>query len=205
MDQPDGAPTAAKRALRDRLLARRAARPAQARTELGLALATAAVGDPRLRTASRVCGYVGVGTEPATGPLLDALRSAGVEVLLPVVAPGGALRWAHYDGPQSLVPAAMGLLEPSGPRLDTSAAAAADLMLVPALGIDRGGNRLGRGGGYYDRMLAGLPPPGRGRPITWGAVFDEEVLEAVPTEPHDVPLDGALTASGRIVLATGLR
>ena len=194
MDQPDGAPTAAKRALRDRLLARRAARPAQARTELGLALATAAVEDPRLRTASRVCGYVGVGTEPATGPLLDALRRGHQALRAVVVGPA-----------QSLVPAAMGLLEPSGPRLDTSAAAAADLMLVPALGIDRGGNRLGRGGGYYDRMLAGLPPPGRGRPITWGAVFDEEVLEAVPTEPHDVPLDGALTASGRIVLATGLR
>ena len=62
-------------------------------------------------------------------------------------------------------------------------------MLVPALAVDRSGVRLGRGAGFYDRTLDAV------RPGTWlvGVVFDDDVVEALPTEAHDVRMTHVLT------------
>lgn len=185
---------AAKAALRAELLAARRARSADLRAEHGRRLAAAALADPRMTGARCVTAYVGVGAEPATGPLLERLRVAGVTVLLPVVAPGGRLEWSAFDGPASLGPGPHGLLQPTGGRVSV---AAADLLLVPALAVDRRGNRLGRGGGYYDRLLAGL---GVAAPAL-ALVYDDEVLTDVPAEPHDVPVQGMLTTAGVTVWA----
>ena len=64
-----------------------------------------------------------------------------------------------------------------------------DLMLIPAAAVDRRGNRLGWGRGYFDRALASMTR----RPAVFAVVFDHEVLEHLPTEPHDVPLTGVVT------------
>ena len=189
---------AAKQALRAEVLARRSARDPRSRNRLGGALAAIAVGQPALAASSSVCGYVGVGTEPVTVPLLDRLRRAGVTVLLPVVAPDRVLDWARYDGAEALAPGPYGLLQPPGARLGPDAAAAADVVLVPALAVDVRGWRLGRGGGYYDRLLARLPRAaanGAGSPQAWAVVYDDEVLEEVPHEDHDVAVSAALTPS----------
>jgi 5-formyltetrahydrofolate cyclo-ligase len=68
------------------------------------------------------------------------------------------------------------------------------VVLVPALAVDRRGRRLGRGGGYYDRTLASLAGP------AYAVVYDDEVVEEVPVEPHDVAVAGALTPSGLVVM-----
>jgi 5-formyltetrahydrofolate cyclo-ligase len=60
-----------------------------------------------------------------------------------------------------------------------------DLMLIPGVGFDRQGNRLGRGAGYYDRFLSSMP----NRPFLVGLAFQEQLLDEVPTERHDVPMD----------------
>ena len=136
--------------------------------------------------------YVSVGTEPGTTGLLDALVGLGKRVVLPVVLPDLDLDWAVYEGPTSLAPARMGLLEPVGTRLGPDSVGTADLLLVPGLAVSRTGDRMGRGGGCYDRALGRVPV---GTPV-WVLLYDDEVGLDVPVEPHDRKVTGAVTPSG---------
>jgi 5-formyltetrahydrofolate cyclo-ligase len=132
---------------------------------------------------------VPVGTEPGGPGLVDAL--AGVtSVLLPILLPDGDLDWAEHRGTLRRTP--RGLLEPSGPALGPDAISDVDLILVPALAVARTtGIRLGRGGGSYDRALARAA----GRAFTVALLHDGELLDDVPSEPHDRPVDAAITPS----------
>ena len=133
--------------------------------------------------------------------MLDALHRTGVRVLLPVAVTGDdgtplPLCWGEYrpgDGA-----ARFGLLEPGGTRLPAAALAEAGLVLVPALAVDRRGVRLGRGAGFYDRSLPLRDPAAR----LMAVVRDDELLDEVPAEPHDVRMTDALTP-GRGVVAVG--
>jgi 5-formyltetrahydrofolate cyclo-ligase len=182
-----------KAELRVTLLAARTRRDESQRLQLGRALASAAGALPLPGT---VAGFVGVGTEPPTLPLLDALRRQGVRVLLPVVRADRVLDWGA--GGAELVSGPLGLLEPAGPYLGPGAVREAGLVLVPALAVDHAGRRLGRGGGYYDRALATLS---RTVPVI-AVVFDDELIDDVPVEPHDRAVDAALTPSGLVRFAT---
>lgn len=170
------------------------ARLRAARRELGpddLAAAAAALRGHvvgRLAGAGRVAAYVPVGREPGSVELLDALRDGGTEVLLPVVGADG-LDWAPYRGGAELAPGALGTREPAGPRLGPAVIGAADAVLVPALGVDRLGTRLGRGGGYYDRALATW-----GRTVAVAALLhDGELVHRLPRDPWDRPVVAAVT------------
>src|SRR5665811_1876093 len=109
--------------------AARAARTPAARAAAGASLAAVAMAAPEVRDARVVAAYVGVGSEPPTLALLDALLAAGVRVLLPVVAAGRTLDWSGYSGAAELVPVAAGgglsLREPAGTRLGSAALGAA--------------------------------------------------------------------------------
>lgn len=141
-----------------------------------------------------VAAYVSIGGEPSTRPLLDRLRAAGVRVLLPVLLPDNDLDWALYEGTERLVRAGRGLLEPDGARLGPEAVTQADVVLLPGLAVDRGGLRLGRGGGSYDRVLARLERAGA-RASLVVLLYDAEVLAEVPAEPHDRHVHAAVTPS----------
>ena len=69
-------------------------------------------------------------------------------------------------------------------------------MFVPGLAVDRSGHRLGQGGGYYDRTLASVPSHADGGPLLVIVLFDDEVRDEVPYEPHDCRVDAALTPGG---------
>ncbi len=182
-----------KAALRTRLLAARRAGSPEERESAARALAAHAV---ELAAAGRtVAAYVSVGAEPGTRPLLDALVARGVRVLLPVLLPDNDLDWARYEGAGQLAPAARGLLEPTGARLGPDAVTEASVVLLPGLAVDRRGLRLGRGGGSYDRVLARLAAAGA-RPLLATLLYEGELLERVPAEPHDLPVDAAVTPSG---------
>lgn len=148
-----------------------------------------------LAEARTVAAYVSIGREPSTRALLDRLREAGVRVLLPVLLPDNDLDWAEYEGPERLVKAGRGLLEPAGPRLGPEAVTGAGAVLLPGLAVDRRGLRLGRGGGSYDRVLARLERAGA-TPALVVLLYDGEVLEEVPADPHDRPVQAAVTPSG---------
>jgi 5-formyltetrahydrofolate cyclo-ligase len=193
VDTPQSADsTAAKTALRDQVLAARKRRPLGAAADFAAGVARVATGWAALRDAATVAAYVSVGSEPGTGLLLDALVAAGKRVLLPVLMQDNDLDWAVYDGPASIMKAARGLYEPTGARLGVEAVRTADMVLVPGLAVSPEGDRLGRGGGSYDRALARVPA---GTPVAV-VLYDDEVGLAVPSDPHDVRVGFALTGSG---------
>lgn len=192
MDEADGAVAAQKVALRDQLLTVRHRRSLLAVGEDAVAIAEALATAPEVRRAATVAAYVSIGKEPGTGPLLDLLTAAGKRVVLPVLLPDNDLDWAEYDGPDDLAAAGRGLLEPVGRRLGVDAVATADVVLVPALAVDRTGMRLGRGGGSYDRALGRVP---RGT-FVCALLYDGELLDRVPHDDHDRPVTAVVTPSG---------
>lgn len=183
--------TASKAALRDRLLAARnrvadGVRDAEARM-LGEHL------ESLVSSGSTVCAYVPVNTEPGSVEMLDVLLRQSARVLLPVARTTAEdiplpLRWGEYR-PDTLTPGRWGLLEPAEPWLPESALGEARLVLVPALAVDRMGVRLGRGRGFYDRSLRSRDP----RAWLIAMVRDEELVDELPSDPHDVPMTHALT------------
>ncbi|MCC3769952.1 5-formyltetrahydrofolate cyclo-ligase [Streptomyces sp. UNOC14_S4] len=185
----------AKGELRRGFLAVRAGLTPGDRGAAEAALARRALELPELAEAGTVAAYVSVGSEPGTRALLEALRERGVRVLLPVLLPDNDLDWALYRGSDHLVRAARGLLEPDGPRLGPSAIASADTVLLPGLAVDARGLRLGRGGGSYDRALERLSLAGAA-PARVVLLYDTEVVQSLPAEPHDQPVTAAVTPSG---------
>jgi 5-formyltetrahydrofolate cyclo-ligase len=180
---------AAKTALREQYLARRAARPAAERAAAAAAVAAALLRE--LAGTRAFAAYAPEETEPGYGRLPAAYTQLGARVLLPVVPPEGReLSWAVDTG--RLAPGRYGLLEPVGPRLGNTAIGTVDLVIVPALGVDRDGVRLGRGGGYYDRALRHARPDA----VVVALVFDDEFVDALPAEPHDRRVTAVVTPSG---------
>lgn len=198
--------TASKAALREQLLAARsraadAVRAGEARM-LGEQI-DAFVAD-HVPSGGTICAYVPVSTEPGSIDILDMLLRRSVRVLLPVARTSVEdvplpLRWGEYR-PGGLIRGRWGLLEPPEPWLPCSALTEAGLVLVPALAVDRMGVRLGRGLGFYDRSLQNRDPQ------AWliAIVRDEELVDELPADPHDVPMTHALTPRrGVIALSPG--
>src|SRR6266513_5167612 len=173
--------TGEKAALRRRLLAARARLSPDERAAAGRALRDAVLQLPQVQMAGTIAAYYSLASEPDTHGLVYALWKRGSYVLLPLLRPDADLDWASYEGPDSLVAGPRGLREPSEPPRGMDAVTRADLVLVPALAVDRGGVRLGRGGGSYDRALARVAP---GIP-TIALLYDGELLDEVPAAPHD--------------------
>jgi 5-formyltetrahydrofolate cyclo-ligase len=171
------------------LLSERRRVPASVRFAEALALSSHLTSGRIVRPGQTVCGFVPIGSEPGSAQMLDDMTDFGARVLLPVVAGAGPLDWGWYAGPDSLRPGPYGLREPIGERLGASALRIADLVLVPALAVDRNGIRLGRGAGHYDRSL-GMTANGT---HLVAVVRDQEIFEALPSEPHDVRMTAVLT------------
>lgn len=130
-----------------------------------------------------------------TRPLIDAVLGSGRALVLPRVDRATRRLVLHrVDDPAAqLVPATLGIPEPA-PSTPTVEPDALDWVLVPGLGFDRQGFRLGRGGGYYDRLLATLAPP----IACWSIAFDCQLVDALPREPHDQPVHGVITPTEMI-------
>lgn len=189
-DQSGGTPP--KSALRAQLVA---ARRQHAQTDLDAAAEAVAahlLDTDEVRRAATITAYVSIGSEPGTGPLIEALYAAGKRVLLPLTTRDLDLDWAPYDGPGSLAPARFGLLEPITEPLGLAAVASADVLLVPGMAVSTSGVRIGKGGGCYDRALSRVPED------RWRCVvlFADEVGREVPAEGHDQRVHAACTPAG---------
>lgn len=151
-----------------------------------------------------LCCYLSVGREPATGPLLAALTSAGYRVFVPVCEPGFQLSWVEWFAGVVLARSSLApVMEPVGERVRFATLGPVAGILLPALAVDANGVRLGQGGGYYDRFLAqAVPVTGGGARAgtvpTAAVVYSDEVF-AAGTLPHDSldhPVDYILTPDG---------
>lgn len=186
---------AQKTKLRTQILRTRGELTAEEREAAALALVQRVRGLPECADGGAVAAYVSVGTEPGTGPLIEAFHNAGTRVLLPVLLPDNDLDWAEYRGPEALARTERGLLEPTGPRLGPDAVTGVRVILLPGLAVDAQGVRLGRGGGSYDRALDRVRRAGS-QPALVVVLYTHEVIAAVPNEPHDHCVDAALTPEG---------
>jgi 5-formyltetrahydrofolate cyclo-ligase len=173
-----------KAELRSQLLSARSRLSAEQRALAGRGIRDALLSRAELQMAGTVAVYYSVGTEPDTRGLVYGLWKRGTYVLLPVLREDGDLDWASYEGPDSLVPGPRGLLEPGEARRGVAAVSRADAVLVPALAVDRAGNRLGRGGGSFDRALARVGPL---IPVI-ALVYDDELVDRLPVQAHDAPV-----------------
>ncbi|MCK9893093.1 5-formyltetrahydrofolate cyclo-ligase [Frankia sp. AgB32] len=142
---------------------------------------------PEVASAQCVAGYVGLPGEPDLGDLLTRLLAQGTRVLLPTLRADLDLDFRAHVG--TLVPGALGTREPpaAAPPGDLAEAGA---VIVPALAVDHAGRRLGRGGGSYDRALQRAA----GAAVI-AVIYDQELLDRVPSEPHDRSVDIIVTPS----------
>lgn len=148
----------------------------------------------RFIVGQKVGCYASLPDEPNTFELRKHLATLGYKLFLPILAPGNSLIWAADSPPYEVNK--FGIEEPAS--IDQNSVVATSVLttiIVPALAVDQVGNRLGRGGGFYDRALAGLPKFVQGGPIKICLVFDSEVLDLLPTEPHDCSIDLIVTPS----------
>lgn len=133
-----------------------------------------------------VSGFWPMAGEIDIRPLLTALFKRRHPILLPETPPRGQPLIFRAWTPQSkMIRERFGTFRPDGPE------AVPDIMFVPLLAFDRAGNRLGYGGGYYDRTIAALP----GRPVI-GCAFSAQELDAVPVDDYDAKLTAIVTERG---------
>lgn len=126
---------------------------------------------------------------PDEVPTLELLREeyGKHRIVLPKVIGADSMELRIYTGPDSLCEGAFHIPEPTGPLFTDYAAI--QLMLIPGMAFDKSGNRLGRGKGYYDRFLQN--PMFCDTP-RWGICYDFQMMEAIPSEKHDVRMHRVL-------------
>jgi 5-formyltetrahydrofolate cyclo-ligase len=175
----------AKRDLRRTLRARLRSLTPEARLRASRAATSRLLALPELGTALTVAVYAATPEEADPVDALPALLDRGVRAVFPRVV-GPELEFAVVFEPDELRPGHRGILEPAGQVIEP---ADIDVIVVPGLGFDREGTRLGRGGGHYDRTLSRLPAS----LVRVGFCFDVQVVERVPRGPHDHPVDVIVT------------
>jgi 5-formyltetrahydrofolate cyclo-ligase len=146
---------------------------------------------PEVRDATTILLYAPLPDELDVWPALHAFRDAGKRIVLPKCRPQEhELTCIEVaDLKNDLVRCSYNILEPkSNDGIDVGEL---DAIVVPARAFDRDANRLGRGAGYYDRLLSTIRPDA----FTCGIAFDCQIFDTVPTAPHDVPLDAIVTNS----------
>jgi 5-formyltetrahydrofolate cyclo-ligase len=152
-----------------------------------------------------VAGYWAVDGEVPLHALLSGPRD--FVYCLPVLQPGKTLRFAPWRAGDALVQNRHGIPEPDLAAESLLDPAALDVVLLPLLGFDRRGNRLGTGGGYYDRSFAFLRAlaDGAPRPRLVGIAHALQELPAIAAEAWDVPLDLVVTERETIDCARNTR
>ena len=143
--------------------------------------------------AKRLGCYLSTVDEPPTRAFIEWALEQDIEVLLPISRDDGLLDWAHFSAGDEGVDS-LGMPIPLGDVLGPVAIDTVDVLLIPASLVDRDGMRMGWGRGYFDRTLGSMGH----RPPIFAVVYDHEVVDSVPREAHDQPVDGVVTPSGII-------
>ena len=180
----------AKRALRERVLRARDSLPAAARAEAGAAIVRMLTARPDYGAARALLLTLPYGSEWDTRLLLTVALEQGKTVAVPRVNLERRMLDLHVvrDLGRDVEPGYRGIPEPHAGR-PTMELAAIDWVLVPGVAFDLRGHRIGYGGGYYDRLLPALPRSA----ACVAAAFELQIVDEVPTAPHDFALDAIVT------------
>ena len=176
-----------KAALRKHFREVRAAVPPSESDQRAGAIARLVMTIDRVEHAGSVFIYVSSGNEVGTHALIAALLSAGKVVVVPrVLAESGMMQPIVIQGLDDFAPGRFGIPEPTTHDVFNETP---DVTLVPGLAFTRIGDRLGQGGGYYDRYLAQHPAT-----YKVGLCFNEQLVDALPNDEHDIVMDEVITA-----------
>ena len=187
----------AKLELRKAMLARRDSLVSEVRTRLSDRIAKSIVEMPGFRQADVVLAYMNIGSEFDTTDFIRATLAHNKILVLPRVN-REARRLDLYrvnDPAKDLVTGTWKIREPDTSRCPPWNDEMVDFVLVPGLAFDGQCNRLGYGGGYYDRLLEELGP----FPSIIAAAFANQIVDRVPVEEHDTPVDVVVTEEKKIV------
>ncbi|RIJ31855.1 5-formyltetrahydrofolate cyclo-ligase [Henriciella algicola] len=139
-----------------------------------------------------VAGYLPIGSEIDPLPLMERLEAEGAKLALPRLETDGSMTFRAWSQGTDLEDGPMGLRQP----LESADTVDPTLVLMPLLAFDGMGVRIGYGKGHYDRTLSGLREDGR--VFACGLGFHAQMLDELPAEPHDQPLDWAVTERGSV-------
>lgn len=148
--------------------------------------------------AKRIAVYLPNDGEMDLHPLIKIAIQRGKKCYLPVISQmsHNRLWFAPYQSGQKLSPNVYGIPEPANGKWQGRSPIGLDLILMPLVGFDEKGNRLGMGGGYYDRTLAYLNRRQHWhRPLLMGVAYEFQKLESLKSEAWDIPLQGVITES----------
>ena len=176
-----------KAAIRQQIREALVALPSAERSALSLKLRNVLSSQPTWRQASSILGFAPIGNEPDVMPLLEEAWSSNKRVALPRYDAGTSVYSAcAVSNHAEIRPGSFGVLEPTAgcPVVPLNQL---DFILVPGVGFDLAGRRLGRGKGFYDRLLAEV----LGHKC--GVAFDAQIVAQLPEEPHDVRVDSIAT------------
>lgn len=184
----------AKQELRQRLLQLREAMPAQAVAQKSSTIAREVLNLAAYRRAQTIMTYVAFRNEVRTEIIIREALNQGKRVAVPLCSRARRQLIASQllDFPGDLAPGTWGIPEPKPEALRPLDPQAIDLVIVPGVAFDRRGYRLGYGGGYYDRFLLRL---GQGS-VSVGVAFSLQVVDELPCEEHDRPVNLVITESG---------
>ncbi|GAA4782363.1 5-formyltetrahydrofolate cyclo-ligase [Microbacterium gilvum] len=141
--------------------------------------------------------YLSAPAEPGTRPFLDAALARGIRVLLPITRADGLLDWTVAEPGGAEIDSAYGIPEAVGEVLGPIAVNDVDLLIVPASAVDRDGMRMGWGRGFYDKTLGSMAH----RPPVFAVIYDSELVDRVPRDLHDQPVDGVVTPTRTVRFA----
>lgn len=179
---------AAKREARNRAAAARGSLARESRDKASADASLHLLALTELSALRVVLAYFALPAEIDPLPTVSAFREAEVAVAYPRIASPGVLEVHLVDDERDLVPGSFGLWQP---REDATPVALTDIdaVILPGLAFDAHGNRLGYGGGYYDRLLPRLRPDC----LRIGLAFDQQLVPELPAEDHDATVDVVVT------------
>lgn len=141
-----------------------------------------------------VAGYIAINDELSPEHLIERFKQFGAAIALPRVNADDTMTFHLWEPGEPLMKGRFGLMEPA----PTAPLAVPSLVLVPLLGFDAQGNRLGYGKGHYDRALSALRA--HGRAFACAIAYKAQMVDDLPAEPHDEQLDWAVTEQGSVPL-----
>lgn len=183
--------TLSKTELRRQLRTRRAQLPIRTQRSAAIQCAQVLTRHRWFRSARHIGVYLDVGSELSTAPLIETAWSHQRSIYLPRIRDNGQMDFYAYRPGQVLRGNRHGIAEPVGRRRRSPRQL--DLIIIPLVGFDRHGYRLGAGGGYYDRLLTRCLPA---RPLRIGYAFSAQEVPELPHEPWDQQLHAVVTERG---------
>jgi len=171
-----------------RKLGMAARRSCAERAAADAAIERAVIALPPLQTADVVCCYLSMGDEVGTAGLIDALFASGKLLCVPVVGDDDVMAMSVIRSREELVVGRWGISVPAKIQIHDGPI---DVAICPGVLFTRGGRRLGRGGGHYDRFLDAYPET-----LAVGLCYEAQLVGELPTEPHDRAMDVVVTEAG---------